>query len=401
MTKKDGQPTRVLIIVENLPVPNDRRVWLEATTLHAAGYTVSVISIKGGKARRSYERLEGVHIYRYPAPPQTSGTLSFIFEFSYCWIMTFLLSLVVAFRQGIDIVHACNPPETFWLLGRFYKLFGKKFIFDHHDLSPEMYYSRFQKQGLAYQALLTLERLTFQTADVVLTTNDTHKQVAIDRGMFPSDKIFVVRSGPDYTKIYPMAADASLLNDRSYLVSYLGVLNPQDGVDTLIYIGEHIVKNFQRHDIQFAIMGSGDSLQDLRDLCQDLGLADYFTFTGWVDFEQINRYLATSDICVDTMPKNAYSDAATLNKILEYMAAGKPTLAFDLVESRVSAGDAARFVPPDDIEAFAAAIVSLLDDPQERQEMGAYGRTRIETELAWQHQQQYLLDAYTAVCENS
>lgn len=397
MPQHNSRPKKVLIIVENLPVPNDRRVWLEAVTLRTAGYDVSVISIKGKNARRSYERLDGVNIYRYPAPPGTSGTISFVLEFSYCWIATFLLSLLVAFRHGIDIIHACNPPETFWLLGRFYKLFGVRFVFDHHDLSPEMYYSRFGKEGAAYRGLLALERMTFRTADIVITTNDTHKRIAMERGGLAASDIFVVRSGPDHDKIYPVEPDSSLRNGRRYLVSYLGVLNPQDGVDSFVRIAGQIVHNYERHDIQFMIMGSGDSEEDLRRLCQELGLSDYFTFTGWVDFDQINRCLSTSDICVDTMPKNAYSDAATLNKILEYMAAGRPIVAFDLVESRISAEGAALFVTPDDSRAFAETILQLLDSPAQRSEMGRIGRKRVEDELAWQHQKQHLLEAYEAL----
>ena len=196
MSQNGEAPTKVLIIVENLPVPNDRRVWLEASTLRDAGYQVSVISIKGKNATQTHEVLEGISVYRYPLIVGGSGAVSFIMEFAYCWIMTFLISLVVLFQQGIDIVHACNPPETFWLIGAFYKLFGKRFIFDHHDLSPEMYESRFGKRGLAYRMLVLLEWITFRTADAVITTNETHRQVAIERGRYPADKIFIVRSGP-------------------------------------------------------------------------------------------------------------------------------------------------------------------------------------------------------------
>lgn len=393
---------KVLILVENLPVPNDRRVWLEATTLRDAGYHVSVISIKGGKrAQKSREVLEGIHLYRYPAPPQTSGTLSFIFEFAYCWIMTFLLSLVVAFREGIDIVHACNPPETFWLIGAFYKLFGKKFLFDHHDLSPEMYYSRFGKQGTAYKLLLFLEKMTFKTADVVITTNATHQDVAVRRGGYPREKVYIVRSGPDHEKLRPIAPDVAVKNGRGYLVSYLGVLNPQDGVDTFVRVADVIVRERQRDDIQFIIMGSGDSLEGLKQLSRELGLGDAMQFTGWVELDTIRRILSTSDVCVDTMPKTAYSDAATMNKILEYMSVARPIVAFDLVESRVSAGDAAVFARPDDIDDMADQILALLADDARRAEMGARGRARIEDELAWEHQKVSLLAAYQSLSEAS
>ncbi|WP_374685763.1 glycosyltransferase family 4 protein [Promineifilum sp.] len=386
----------VLIIVENLPVPNDRRVWLEATALRDAGYHVSVISITGANATERFERREGVALYRYPAPPTTSGTLSFIWEFTYCWIQTFLLSLKILRREGFDIVHACNPPETFWLIGRFYKLFGKQFIFDHHDLSPEMYLSRFGRQGMAYRLLLLLERLTFRTADVVITTNETHRQVALTRGQVPPERIFIVRSGPNHHVLYPSAPDPALKRGRAFLVSYLGVLNPQDGVDTFVRVADVIVRDHGRRDIQFVIMGSGDAEAGLRALSAELGLDDYLHFTGWAELDLIRRYLSTSDVCVDTMPKTPYSDAATMNKILEYMSVGRAIAVFDLVESRVSAGAAARYAIPDDAQDLAATILDLLADPARREEMGRLGRRRIEDELAWEHQKVHLLAAYEA-----
>lgn len=389
----------VLIIVENLPVPNDRRVWLEATTLRDNGYRVSVISITGTNATERFERREGVAIYRYPAPPTTSGTLSFIWEFAYCWVYTFLLSFRVLYREGFDVIHACNPPETFWLIGVFYKLFGKQFVFDHHDLSPEMYLSRFGRQGLPYQMLLLLEHLTFKTADIVITTNQTHREVALERGKVPADRIFIVRSGPNHEVLYPDRPDPTIKKGRKYLVSYLGVLNPQDGVETFIKVAEIIIHCHKRDDIQFVVMGSGDAEADLRSLSQTLSLTPYVDFTGWAELELIRRYLSTTDVCVDTMPKNPYSDAATMNKILEYMSMAKPIAAFDLVESRVSAGEAAVYAAPLDIHDLADNILQLLADPVRREKMGNLGRMRIENELAWEHQRKYLIEAYNKLKE--
>jgi glycosyltransferase involved in cell wall biosynthesis len=388
------RPTGVLILVENLPVPNDRRVWLEATTLRDAGYRVSVISITGVNATARYERRDGIALYRYPAPPLTSGTLSFIWEFAYCWLWTLALSLRVLRREGFDIIHACNPPETFWLIGRIYKLLGKQFIFDHHDLSPEMYLSRFGRQGTAYRLLLLLERLTFRTADVVITTNETHRRVALERGRFSPERVFIVRSGPDHLKLRPEAPDASLKNGRAYMVSYLGVLNPQDGVDTFVRVANIIVHERGRDDIQFVIMGSGDAEADLRAQSAQLGLEGALHFTGWAELDLIRRYLSTSDVCVDTMPKTPYSDAATMNKILEYMSVARPIAAFDLVESRVSAGEAAVFARPDDEHDLADQILALLAHPERRERMGRFGRCRIENELGWEHQKGHLLAAY-------
>lgn len=396
MTTDDNKAEQkgVLILVENLPVPNDRRVWLEAKTLRDAGYRVSVISITGPNATDRFERREGISIYRYPAPPTTSGTLSFIWEFAYCWLWTVYLSFRVLKNDGFDIIHACNPPETFWLIGRFYKLFGKQFIFDHHDLSPEMYLSRFGKEGLAYRMLLLLEQFTFNTADVVITTNETHRRVAIERGHFPADRIFIVRSGPDHRVLQPGPPDPALKNGRTYLVAYLGVLNPQDGVDTFVRAADIVVHERGCHDIQFVIIGSGDAEAGLRSLSTSLKLDDYIEFTGWAEMDLIRRYLSTSDVCVDTMPKTPYSDAATMNKILEYMSVGRPIAVFDLVESRVSAGEAAVYAIPDDAHDLVDKILMLLSDPLRREEMGQIGLARIENELAWEHQQCYLLAAY-------
>jgi glycosyltransferase involved in cell wall biosynthesis len=388
---------RVIIFVENLPVPNDRRVWMEANTLLKAGYQVAIISIKGKNAFKSYEFLEGIHTYRYPAPPSTQGTLSFLIEFSYCWIMTFALSVYIFFRRGFDVIHACNPPETFWLIGLIYKLFGVKFIFDHHDLSPEMYFSRFGKKGFAYKALIFLERMTFKTADLVITTNNTHRNIAIVRGGFDPEKIFIVRSGPDHKSLHPRQPEESLKNGFQFMVSYLGVLNPQDGVDLLISTVDYIVHELARKDILFLIMGAGDAEADLKIQTMDLKLSEFILFTGWVGIEMISQYLSTSDVCVDSMPKNPYSDAATTNKVLEYMSMGKPIVTFDLLETRFSAQEAALYARPDDINDLAAKIIQLLDDEELRRKMGEFGRRRIISEFSWEHQEKILLDAYNCL----
>ena len=394
---KTNPKKSILIMVENLPVPNDRRVWLEATTLHQAGYHVSIISIKGKNANKSFEVLNGIYIYRYPTPPPTSGTLSFIFEFMYCWIMTLILSIVVAVREGVDIIHACNPPETFWLIAWIYKPFGVKFVFDHHDLSPEMYYSRFNKKGYIYKILLWLEYITFRSADVIITTNDTHRNIAIERGKVPSKKIFIVRSGPDHKKLRPGKPNETLKRGFKYMVSYLGVLNPQDGVDLFIQLAKIIIQKYNRDDILFVIMGTGDSEENLRSLSAELEIDDHVQFTGWLEMDKYSEYLATSEICVDTMPKSPYGDASTMNKTLEYMSAGRPIVSFDLVETRASAQDAALYAKPNNLMDMAEKILCLLDDENKRLEMGAKGRQRIETELAWEYQISHLISAYKQV----
>lgn len=387
--------SRVLIIVENLPVPNDRRVWLEATQLVQSGYQVSVISIKGKNATKSHEVLEGVRIYRYPPPPETSNSLSFIFEFAYCWICTWLLSLLVAFREGFDIIQACNPPDTFWLLAWFYKPFNKKYIFDHHDPCPDMYLARFGKKGIAYHLLVLLEKLTFWTADVVMTVNGTMaKRGALGRGNLPEDKVFVLQNAPDPGLYSDSTPDEQVKKGFPFVISYLGVLNPQDGVDTFVKVAQVMLKKYHRNDVLFVIMGSGDAEQTLRDEVHRLGLADAFHFTGWADLTIKQQYLSVSDICVDVAPKDDYSDLCTPNKILEYMSMGKPIVAFDLTETRALAQSAAQYAEPGNIGDMAEKIVGLLASEEVRHQMGEFGRRRVAVELAWRHQKDTLLSAY-------
>jgi len=392
---------KVLIIVQNLPVPFDRRVWMEATTLRSAGYQVSVICPKGnkGKFKRSYEFLEGVHIYRYPAPPAAKGIVGYIFEFGYCWFMTMLLTLRVWLTQGFDIIHACNPPETYFALAAIYRLMGKKFIFDHHDLSPEMYVAKGgRKGGFLYRALLGLERLTFKTADVVITTNHSHKEIAIKRGAVSPDRIFIVRSGPDLERLRPVRPEPQLKNGHRYMVCYLGEMCPQDGVDYLLRSAHHILEDLGREDVQFTFIGGGPAMPDMATLAEDMGLLkNHVAFTGRVSDADLCRYLSSADVCVDPDPYTEWSNQSTMNKIVEYMAFGQPIVAFDLRENRYSAQDAAVFVEPNDEQKMALTILDLLDDPERRSAMGTYGQTRVRQHLSWKHSIPHLLKAYSRI----
>jgi glycosyltransferase involved in cell wall biosynthesis len=388
---------RILIVVQNLPVPFDRRVWLEATTLRAAGYEVSVICPKGKqtKYQAGHEVLEGVHIYRYPAPPEANGVLGYFLEFTYCWLMTALISLRIAYERGFDVIQACNPPETYFLLAGLYKPFGKKFVFDHHDLSPEMYVAKGgRKGGLLYKALLSLERFTFKMADLILTTNESHKRVAMERGKVSADRIFIVRSGPDLGRLRMVPSEPELKRGRSYLGCYLGEMCPQDGVDHLLYAIKHLVEKLDRRDTTFVLVGGGSAVADLQRLGRDLGLENWVTFTGRVSDEDLCRYLSTADICLDPDPYTEWADQSTMNKIMEYMAFGKPIVAFDLKESRFSAQEAAVYASPNDIKEFAQLIDDLLDDESGRKRMGHLGRHRVENELSWQYSAKVLLRAY-------
>ncbi|MBU1146791.1 MAG: glycosyltransferase family 4 protein [Candidatus Omnitrophica bacterium] len=385
----------ILIIVENLSVPFDRRVWLEARALKETGYKVNVICPRF-KKEKSFEKLEGVNIYRYSAPPPTKGSLSYIFEFLYCLIMTFLLSIRIFFKEDFDIIHACNPPDTFFIIGLFYKILGKKFYFDQHDLCPEIYLAKYgkDKKGFVYRILLMLEYLTYKTADKVIVTNNSYREVAVARGGMDPEKVFVVRTGPELKRFKRTSSDITLKHGRRHLVSYLGVMAPQDGVDYLLLAIDIIVNRYKRDDIIFALIGSGDSIEDLKNLKEELGLNSSVLFTGRISDKDLLRYLFTSDVCVAPDPKNPLNDKSTMNKILEYMAVGRPIVSFDLNESRYSAGDAALYARPNDVEEFAARIMELLCDADRRDRMGKIGYRRLKGELSWEYNKKRLIDVY-------
>lgn len=388
---------KVLILVENLSVPFDRRVWLEARALKENGFVVSVICPRF-KREKSFEKLEGVNIYRYSLAPATKGVLSYMLEFSYCLIMTFLLSVQVFVRHGFDIIHACNPPDTFFIIGVFYKAFGKKFYYDQHDLCPEVYLSKYRenRKDFLYRMLLFLEYLTYKTADRVIVTNNSYRDNAVSRGRVRPDKIFVVRTGPDKERFKNTSfTEEGLKAGRKFLVSYLGVMAPQDGVDFLLRAIDVLINQYNRHDVTFRIIGSGDSLDDLKNLKEDLRLGAEVIFTGRVPDEELFNYLAASDVCVAPDPKNPLNDKSTMNKILEYMAMAKPIVSFDLKESRYSAGEAALYAAPNNVKDFADKIVELLKDPEERSRMGKIGYERLKGELTWDYNRKRLANAYS------
>ena len=386
----------VLILVENLSVPFDRRSWLEARALEAGGFTVSVICPRF-KGERSFEILEGVNIYRYSLAPATKGLLSYIFEFSYCFIMTFLLSIGVFLRHRFDYIHACNPPDTFFIIGMFYKIFGKRFVFDQHDLCPEVYLSKYgeRKKDFLYRALLLLEYFTYKTADRVIVTNNSYRDTAISRGRIKAGKTFVVRTCPDLKRLKQAAPDPKLKAGKKFLVSYLGVMAPQDGVDYFLLAIDVIAHKYKRNDITFSLIGSGDSIRDLKRLKEELSLGESVVFTGRVPDETLFNYLASSDVCVAPDPKNPLNDKSTMNKILEYMAMSKPIVSFDLKEARYSAGGAALYAKANDVEDFADKILELLEDPGRRKIMGDIGRERLKGELSWEYNQGRLIDVYS------
>jgi len=387
---------RVLILVENLSVPFDRRVWLEARAMREAGFVVSIICPRF-KNENPFEIIEGVNIHRYSSPPSTKSVLSFVLEFSYCLIMSFVLSLWVFFRYGFDYIHACNPPDTFFVIGLFYKVFGVKFVFDQHDLCPEVYLAKFgeDRKDLLYRALLLLEYLTYKTADRVIATNKSYEAIAVSRGRVRPDRAFIVRTGPDLSRLKKTEPDNGLKLDKRFLVLYLGVMAPQDGVDYFLLAIDIIINKFKRNDILFSLIGSGDSIEDLKKLKYILGLDGSVIFTGRVSDEKLVKYLSTSDVCIAPDPKNALNDKSTMNKILEYMAMAKPIVCFDLKEARYSAGPSALYAEPNNVYDFAARIIELLDNEGLRKNMGAAGYERLKGELSWAYNKKRLIDVYS------
>jgi glycosyltransferase involved in cell wall biosynthesis len=385
---------RVLIVVENLPCPFDRRVMQEARTLASAGYDVSIICPKAPGFEKGFERVDGIDIHRHWLPREADGVLGYALEYSVALAMEFWLSLKVLFGRGFDVLHACNPPDTIFLIGGFYKLFGKKFVFDHHDINPELYEAKFGKRGWGRRLLVALERMSFRTANLVISTNESYRSIATGRGRKNPGDVFVVRSGPDLTRIRQVPPNPALKKGRRYLVGYVGVMGKQEGIDLLLQAVRHIVHDLGRTDIQFGLVGGGTELPAMRELAQRLGIADYVTFTGRAPDAELLEMLNTADICVNPDRANDMNDRSTMNKIMEYMALAKPVVQFDLTEGRFSAGEASWYARPNDVADLAQKMVSLLEDEQQRIRMGAIGRERVERQLSWQHEAPRLLAAY-------
>ena len=388
---------RVLILVENLPSPFDRRVWQEATALREAGYTVSIICPTGRGCEARFEAIDGIEIWRYPLPTEGAGALGYLVEYAAALAWTAWLSLRVLWRRGFDVVHACNPPDLFFLIGGFYKLFGKKFLFDHHDANPELYVAKFGRKDFFYRLMLALERWTFRTADVSIATNLSYRRIAIERGRMPPERVFVVRSGPSLERLRIMPPVPALKRGRKYLVGYVGVMGRQEGIDYLLRAAAHIVHRLGRTDVHFGLVGGGTSLGEMQALAAELDIADHVTFTGRVPDAELLAMLNTADVCVNPDIATEMNDISTMNKVMEYMALGKPMVQFDLAEGRHSAQDASLYARKNDWADLGAKIVELLDDPERRRRMGDYGRRRVMDELEWRHEAPKLLAAYEAL----
>lgn len=382
----------VLIIVENLPVPFDRRVWQEANTLKDNGAKVSIICpIMKGYTKR-YEVINDIEIYRHPLPLEASGALGYLLEYSAALFWEFILSWRVFFKKRFQIIHGCNPPDLIFLTAAWFKPFGVKYIFDHHDINPELYIAKYNKKGFFYKLMLLFEYMTFKSAKYSIATNESYKEIAIRRGKKKAEEVQVVRSGPKLDRLKLLPPSELYKKGRKYLVGYVGVIGEQEGIDLLLKSIQYIVE--KRMDVQFAIIGGGTDVEKLKKLSLNMGLADYVDFYGRVDDDVLIRVLNTADICVNPDKPTEMNNLSTMNKIMEYMALKKAIVQFDLKEGRFSAQNASLYASNDSTDDFADKIIYLIDNKEIRDKMGEYGYNRVLNELSWEYESKNLVNVY-------
>ena len=391
----------ILVILQNGPIEDDLRVQREILALRDSGYRVSLVCPDVGLSKKRLDT-GGVHFLRYPPPRLGNNLKSYIGEYLYSWLQTAKLSFKAYKEVGFDVIHACNPPDIFFPLAKAYKFLGKKFVFDQHDLSPEMYLSRFSSANTKlYKILRFLEFLTYKTADAVLVTNHSYKNIAATRGKIPLGQVYVVRNGPYLRFSEPAVFNEELKKGHKFLVCCMGQMAPQDGVDYLLRAADYLINRKGRKDICFALVGDGSSVGDLKQMAEELSISEHVVFTGWIrDQELLRSYLATADVCVSPEPRSSFNEYSTFIKVLDYMSAGKPIVAFDLPETRTSAGDAAFYAEPNDEEELAKKIDLLLADEKLRHRMGHYGKERVENALLWEHSRPNLVKAYNDLFSN-
>jgi len=383
----------ILIVVENLPVPFDRRVWQEANTVKEAGAKVSIICpiMKGYTSR--YEVINDIEIYRHPLPLEARGALGYLLEYSAAIFWEFTLSWKIFFKKRFHVIHGCNPPDLIFLTALFFKPFGVKYLFDHHDINPELYIAKYDKKGFFYNLMVFFEYLTFQSASYSIATNESYKEIAIKRGKMKPERVQVVRSGPKLDRLKLLPPDDQFKKGRKYLVGYVGVIGEQEGIDLLLESIKHIVK--QRNNVQVAIVGGGTDVEKLKQLSAEMGLSEYVDFYGRVSDEVLVSVLNTADVCVNPDKPTEMNNLSTMNKIMEYMALKKAIVQFDLKEGRFSAQEASLYALNNDTKDFAEKIMYLLDNDKIRIEMGEFGYKRVLNELSWEFESKKLIDVYS------
>ena len=384
---------KILIIVENLPVPFDTRVWQEATTLAANGYIVSVISPKGKGYIKEEELLQGVHIFRHDLPTEGNGVLGYAKEYILALKEEVRLDKKIYKEIGFDVIHGCNPPDNIYVVARKFKKYGVKYVFDHHDICPELYEAKFGcKKGIFYHSQMWLERQTYKHCTFAFVTNESYKKIAIERGGMEPDKVIVLRSGPKLERMRIMDPVLSIKRNYQYMVGYLGVIGQQEGIEYLLEAAQYIKQ--KENNVFWGIVGGGPHLETLKKQAHEMGLDDCVEFTGRVSDQKMLEYLNTADVCVNSDKYNAMNDKSTMNKILEYMALAKPIVQFDLAEGRYSAQKASLYARNNNAEDMALKIIELLHNPKKRKQMGEFGYNRVVNELSWEHTSKALLDGY-------
>lgn len=392
------QPRRILIVVENLPVPLDRRVWLEATALTDAGYRVSVLCPTGRGWDKPFEVIDDIHIYRYPAPSEAhSGAVAYAKEYLLSLWHWFRLAPRIRRERGFDVIQGCNPPDLIFLLALWYRLRGVRYVFDHHDVCPELFEAKFNKRGILYRIMLIWERMTFATASVSIATNESFKAIAVRRGRMAPEDVFVVRSAPRVNTFLPGPGEAAYRKGAKTVLGYVGVIGQQEGMDLLVLAVEHLVRRMGHDDLHVLVVGFGPHLGEVKRDVAARGLEAHFTFTGALYGPELLAALNAVDIGVAPDPKNAMNDISTMNKVMEYMTLEKPLVQFDLTEGRASAGEAALYARANDPADFAAKIAELIADPARGQAMGKLGRRRVLERLSWDHSIPALLAAYDRI----
>lgn len=390
---------KILIIVQNQSVPPDPRVLQEARSLRASGYEVTVLCPRRRQAPQGYEMLDGIRIYRHPTPREGSTPLGYAWEYSWSLFWELLYTLWIYMRHGFHVIQACNPPDDIVFVALPFKLFGVKFIFDHHDTSPELYTAKGGTNPAIHKILLWLEKMSYRFSEAVIVTNESYRELAMTRGSRAAEDVFIVRNGPNPNVFKPVAPNPSLKQGKRHLVGYVGCMNYQDGLDLLVEVAEHL-KQLGRTDIGFVCVGTGSELRNLRQMVKDRDLADMVHFTGRIPDMELLQTLSTADICVNPDRPCEMNDISTMIKIMEYMALGKPIVQFESREGRFSAQDASLYADKaDPIRSFAEKIIWLLERPEDCRRMGEFGRARVETQLAWEHSVPHLLAAYKWVLE--
>jgi glycosyltransferase involved in cell wall biosynthesis len=394
-TGAKSRPCSVLMIIENNSFPGDRRVLHEIEALQQAGYKVSVICPQGEFPDDGDCKLvEGVNVYRYPNLGQASEKLGYLFEYFWALVCTAALSVFVWMRDGFDILHSANPPDLFFLLAWPFRLIGKKYVYDQHDLCPELYDSKFHRQGWFYRILLFLEKQSYRAADLVISTNQSYRDIARERGEIPDERSAIVRNGVDIKEFHCRAPRPELKGQFAYMAVYLGVMGRQDGVDRAVQAAQHVVHTLQRRDVLFVMIGKGECWHELQRLSQELKVDDVMQFVGHISDELLLDYLSTADVCLAPDPPSRMNQLSTMTKIMEYMACENPIVSFDLVETRRSAGDAAVYVEGENIKMFASALSELLDDSPRREKMGQVGLERSIHLVGLDRSRRALLEAY-------